>query len=254
MTAIAWRSALLASLLSGTALGQRTTSSLSDPAELDRLALSFTDDLSPFTSALDVRRAHLNGAPEAAIPVETLEVLAPLADRLGLARERAELEDASFRLVDPEAYHAVSSRLPTDDGPHLNALLEDTRDLLAQAGVDAVVTGRVKSVYSVYDKMLRKDRSVEQILDRVALRVHVDDEASCYRVLDLLHGRHEALPAELDDYIANPKANGYQSLHTVVVSQLGDRAVEFQVRTHAMHHAAEHGVAAHWRYKLSASA
>lgn len=132
----------------------------------------------------------------------------------------------------------------------LDELVRDTRRLLARHGVDATVDARVKSEASVLAKMRRKGVDRDAIFDRLALRVIVDTEAEAYAVRDLIEARHAVIAAERDDYIANPKANGYRSLHTAVRTRYGEVA-EFQVRTHAMHAEAEHGAAAHAAYKLA---
>lgn len=130
------------------------------------------------------------------------------------------------------------------------ALLEhDTQGLLAELGVSATVSSRHKSAESLAAKAARKGIAPHQVLDRLALRVRVADEADCYRVFDALLARHRPVAGSIDDYIAQPKANGYQSLHAAVVTPLG--IAEFQVRTHTMHHHAEHGAAAHDRYKAA---
>jgi len=134
-----------------------------------------------------------------------------------------------------------------DDGWILGALEAEAGDLLVAAGVEGVVSGRLKSPESLRAKARRKGLSEDEVLDRLALRVRVDTEVDCYEVLDRLHARFRPVPGAQDDYIAYPKANGYQSLHTAVVTTYG--VAEFQVRTHAMHAWAETGGAAHARYK-----
>lgn len=135
----------------------------------------------------------------------------------------------------------------------VDALVRDTRRILDQAGIAAVITGRVKTPSSIHAKMRRKGVSYDEIYDRLALRIRVDDEAAAYHVRELLEARHRVIDGERDDYIAQPKANGYQSLHSALETRLGDVA-EFQIRTHAMHAHAEGGDAAHWRYKLATNA
>ena len=142
----------------------------------------------------------------------------------------------------------VPPALLDSDQQVVQALMHDTRLLLREHGIAGRVTGRVKSRASLHAKMRRKGVSEDRIYDRLALRVHVDSVEQAYRVRELLEARHRPIPGERDDYIAAPKANGYQSLHSALRTRLGEVA-EFQVRTHAMHRHAEHGGAAHWAYK-----
>ncbi|MCA0240967.1 MAG: bifunctional (p)ppGpp synthetase/guanosine-3',5'-bis(diphosphate) 3'-pyrophosphohydrolase [Proteobacteria bacterium] len=182
---------------------------------------------------------------------ESQQVFAPLANRLGIWQIKWELEDLSFRFLDPEAYHQVA-RLLDEKRVEREQVVEQARrrlaDLLQRARVPAQVLGRPKHLYSIWKKMQGKHLSIERVFDVRALRVIVADKAACYAALARVH---EALPpvdGEFDDYIARPKPNGYQSLHTVVLGDDG-RPLEVQIRTAAMHEHAEHGVAAHWLYK-----
>ncbi len=233
------------SLLTGSLLGASTVSELARPAGIELLASAM--DVDVVSAGLQQREAHLVEAADAALAEETLAVFAPLADRLGLSAERARLEDESFRLLNPMAHAALGSDL--GPAPDLAALVDDTQRALAAEGIQAVVTGRTKSLYSVHQKMMRKDVPASEISDRTGLRIQVGTTAECYRVRDLLEARHRAVPGTRDDYIADPKPSGYRSLHTAV--QAHDAVVEFQVRTFAMHREAEEGDAAHWRYKLA---
>ncbi|UUX94239.1 RelA/SpoT family protein [Aquabacterium sp. J223] len=193
--------------------------------------------------------ASKQACPEA-LARESREVFAPLANRLGIWPIKWELEDLSFRFLDPAAYKAVA------------ALLDETRlqreqsteaarrrmaDALQAAGVPAEVQGRPKHLYSIFKKMRGKGLDIGQVMDLRALRVIVDDVQCCYAALSAVHERFAPVPGEYDDYIARPKPNGYQSLHTVVLDD--GRPVEVQIRTREMHEHAEHGVAAHWAYK-----
>lgn len=162
-----------------------------------------------------------------------------------------ELDRLAAPGVDVQAVLAVG--LPPIAAPYLVQLQEHTRGLLAEAGLPGEVNARVKSVHSARAKMARKQLHADALLDRLGLRVRVDDEDSCYAVRDLLRASHLVVPGSEDDYIARPKASGYQSLHTAVRDPHTGLAAEFQIRSHAMHHEAEHGRAAHWRYKLHTS-
>jgi GTP pyrophosphokinase len=182
---------------------------------------------------------------------ESLDVFAPLANRLGIWQIKWELEDLAFRFLQRDDYHRVAALM---DGKRLQreAAVEQARrqlaDELAAAGLHCEVQGRPKHLYSVWKKMQGKGIDVARIFDLRALRVIVDDIPACYAALARVHDLYTPLPDEFDDYIAKPKANGYQSLHTVVRGHDG-AALEVQIRTRAMHEHAEHGVAAHWAYK-----
>lgn len=182
---------------------------------------------------------------------ETQEIYAPLANRLGIWQIKWELEDLSLRFLDPDAYKKIVSLL---DGrrsereayiKHVITLLTEKFD---EAGVVAEITGRPKHIYSIWGKMHRKRVGFEEIFDLRAVRVLVENITDCYTVLGIVHGLWRHIPGEFDDYIATPKNNMYQSIHTAVIGP-DEKTFEVQVRTHDMHHHAELGVAAHWRYK-----
>ena len=186
-----------------------------------------------------------------ALARESRDVFAALASRLGIWQIKWELEDLAFRLIDPEGYHAIARLLDQTRGARelsVDFIRHQLAGELRRAGLDAEVAGRPKHLYSIWKKMQGKGLAFEQVLDVRALRVIVPDVPSCYAALSAVHARYTQVPGEFDDYIAKPKANGYQSLHTVVRSDDG-LPVEIQVRTAAMHAHAEHGVAAHWAYK-----
>ncbi len=182
---------------------------------------------------------------------ETQQVFAPLANRLGIWQIKWELEDLSFRFLQPEQYKQVA-RLLDEKRVEREQGIERARaqltEALAQAGVVAQVQGRPKHIYSIWKKMQGKRLDFSRVLDLQALRVIVQDVPDCYAALSRVHELWHALPEEFDDYIARPKPNGYQSLHTVVHDDAG-RALEIQIRTREMHDHAESGVAAHWAYK-----
>jgi len=185
------------------------------------------------------------------IAMETREVYAPLANRLGIWQLKWELEDFAFRYLEPDEYRMVAGKLNerrADRERYLDALRQELGDLLAGAGIQAEVSSRSKHIYSIWRKMQRKELSFEQVLDVRAVRVLADSVTDCYAALGLVHGRWPYIAGEFDDYIATPKENGYRSLHTAVMGP-GNVAVEIQIRTRAMHEQAELGVAAHWRYK-----
>lgn len=187
---------------------------------------------------------------------ETREIHAPLANRLGVWQLKWELEDLTFRFLEPETYRDLASRL-AERRRDREAYVEDVRErlerTLAQLGVEAEVHGRPKHLYSIHRKMQRKGVRFEDLFDLLALRVLVEDERSCYAALGVVHSLWKPIRGEFDDYIANPKDNNYRSLHTAVVGPAG-KSVEVQIRTREMHEEAELGVAAHWRYKEGAPA
>jgi RelA/SpoT family (p)ppGpp synthetase len=182
---------------------------------------------------------------------ETLEIYAPLANRLGIYNIRRELEDLSLKYLDPERFDEIEALLADDRDDrysYIGQAITQLREHLAQEGVVAEITGRPKHIYSIYKKMLAKRRDFEHIYDIRAIRCLVQDKSQCYLVLGIVHSLWTPIPGEFDDYIAKPKENGYQSLHTAVIGP-GGKALEVQIRTKEMHQIAEYGVAAHWRYK-----
>jgi GTP pyrophosphokinase len=185
---------------------------------------------------------------------ETLELYAPLANRLGIWQLKWELEDLAFRFIEPDTYKRVARWLDEKRAERegfIDSAQQDLRDLLLRAGVPGEVSGRPKHIYSIWSKMKAKGLAFDELFDVRALRVIVDEVAQCYQVLSLVHERFAPIAAEYDDYIARPKPNGYRSLHTVVRDGSG-RPLEIQIRTRQMHALAELGVAAHWRYKEGA--
>ena len=186
-----------------------------------------------------------------ALAAESLQVFAPLANRLGIWQIKWELEDLSFRFLHPQSYQTVAALLDErriDREQRVDALRTRLAEDLAAHGLNAEVQGRPKHLYSIWKKMQGKSLDFSQVLDVRALRVIVFDVKSCYAVLGRVHELFQAVPGEFDDYIERPKPNGYQSLH-MVVSDADGRPVEIQIRTRQMHEHAELGVAAHWAYK-----
>jgi len=182
---------------------------------------------------------------------ETLDVYAPLAHRLGMQDLRQQLEDLAFAALEPRRYaeidQMVQQRAPERD-IYLEQVLSDVESRLAELGISAEVTGRPKHLWSIYEKMVVKGRSFEEIFDLVGIRVLVDSVRDCYAALGSIHATWRPVQGRFKDYIAMPKFNLYQSLHTTVVGPQG-KTLEVQIRTRAMHDRAEHGVAAHWEYK-----
>ncbi|WP_347347029.1 bifunctional (p)ppGpp synthetase/guanosine-3',5'-bis(diphosphate) 3'-pyrophosphohydrolase [Nigerium sp.] len=200
----------------------------------------------------NMRTIHfLRPDKQSRIAKDTLEIYAPLAHRLGMNAIKWELEDLSFSVLEPKIYNEivklVAQRAPMRE-EYLRAVIDQVKADLAEANITATVYGRPKHYYSIYQKMMVRGRDFYEIYDLVALRVLVDDKRDCYDVLGVVHARWRPLPGRFKDYIAMPKFNLYQSLHTTVLGP-GGKPVELQIRTHEMHRQAEYGVAAHWRYK-----
>ena len=185
------------------------------------------------------------------IAQQTLDIFAPLANRLGIWQIKWELEDLGFRNTNPEKYKEIASHLDARrEGreKQIQFMLIELEKMLTREGIQSKVTGRPKHIYSIYRKMMKKNKPFEMVRDVRAIRIIVNDVPDCYSALGLIHTRWRPLPNEFDDYIAAPKDNFYQSLHTAVIHDDG-KPLEIQIRTPEMHESAEFGIAAHWRYK-----
>lgn len=185
------------------------------------------------------------------IAQETMDIFAPLANRLGVWQLKWELEDLGFRYLEPEAYKKIAKLLEErrlERLDYIDNVVNTLRNELKQAGIHGEVAGRPKHIYSIWKKMRQKKLDFSELYDIRAVRILVDQLADCYTALGLIHGLWQPIPGEFDDYISHPKANNYRSLHTAVIGPQ-DKAVEVQIRTFDMHEHAEFGVAAHWRYK-----
>lgn len=198
---------------------------------------------------------HFNAVKQERISRETLDIYAPLAGRLGVYRWKWELEDLCLRYLDSSAYYelvgAISQRR-TERESYLQEVMENLRTAVKEAGIHSDIEGRPKHFYSIYRKMKSKDKHLNEIYDLFACRVVVDTVTDCYAVLGIVHDMYRPMPGRFKDYIAMPKSNGYQSLHTTVIGPRGF-PFEVQIRTQSMHRTAEYGVAAHWRYKAKQS-
>lgn len=222
-----------------------------------KMLLAFSRDLRVVMLRLTSRLQTLRHYAATKLPVpqalarESLNVFAPLANRLGIWQIKWEMEDLSFRFLEPETYRQIARLLDqkrTEREDYMRALSQRLESDLAEQGVSAQVQGRPKHIYSIVKKMRGKSLPFERVFDVRALRVVVADVPDCYQVLSRVHELFTPITEEFDDYIAKPKSNGYQSLHTVV-TDADARPIEIQIRTRVMHEHAEHGVAAHWAYK-----
>jgi GTP pyrophosphokinase len=195
---------------------------------------------------------HLSKEKQRQIALETREIFAPLANRLGIGRFKWELEDLSFKYLEPEAYREIQSLVSEKRADRETYLIEIAKTLgqrLEAIGIHCVdVSGRPKHLYGIYQKMQRQQKGYEEIYDVSAVRIIVQTNEECYRALAIVHDLFRPIPGRFKDYIGLPKPNRYQSLHTVVIGNSG-RPLEVQIRTLEMHHVAEYGIAAHWKYK-----
>ena len=194
---------------------------------------------------------HLAPERQVEIAQETLDIYAPLAHRLGIYWIKSDLEDNALRFLHPEVYYQLKrsvAKRKAEREKYIKEILSALLKKLAESEIEAEVTGRPKHFYSIYQKMQAQNLLYDQIYDLVAFRVVVDTVGECYEALGVVHANWKPVPGRFKDYIALPKANGYQSLHTTVIGPYGER-MEIQIRTRDMHRVAEYGVAAHWRYK-----
>ena len=200
----------------------------------------------------NLRTLKYHPAPkQVAIAKETLEIFAPLAHRLGIYRIKWELEDLSFRFMNPEKYFELAERIVKTRSKReesLRSIISTLMSKLAAMGIEADIKGRPKHLYSIYEKMAEQGKDLDEIYDVQGVRCTVETVRDCYATLGIVHTMWTPIPGRFKDYIAMPKSNMYQSLHTTVVGPQGE-ALEIQIRTHEMHRTAEYGIAAHWRYK-----
>jgi GTP diphosphokinase / guanosine-3',5'-bis(diphosphate) 3'-diphosphatase len=198
---------------------------------------------------------HLRTDKRRRIALETREIYAPLAHRLGMAQIRWELEDLAFKHLEPDAYRDLAKKIADrrrEREEHIEALRGPLGEELRNAGIPCEVYGRPKHLWSIHRKMVQRGRPYEEIYDLMAIRVVTDSVANCYHALGVIHNKWTPLQERFHDYIATPKSNMYRSLHTTIFGP-GGRLYEIQIRTHEMHRTAEYGIAAHWRYKEGGS-
>src|SRR5215475_15761663 len=195
---------------------------------------------------------YLDAARQQRIARETLDIYAPIAHRLGMGLIRGELEDLAFRYLEPEAFFALQKEV-TEKAPVHQKFLDEVqatiRSKLVESGIPAELEARVKGLYSLHRKIVRQERGLEQVYDLLAVRVITDTERNCYAALGVVHHIWRPVPGRFKDYLAMPRPNLYQSLHTTVLHS--GQAFEVQIRTQDMHRLAEEGVAAHWKYKTT---
>ncbi len=190
-------------------------------------------------------------AKQKKIAQETLDIFAPLANRLGIGKIKAELEDLALRYINPEKYYEIAKKIAQTKAQRdqaISSLIDEVSVILNQNNIKAKIYGRAKHYYSIYNKMKKLNITFEQLYDMSAIRVIVDEEKDCYGVLGLIHAKFKPIPGRFKDYIAMPKSNGYRSLHTTVIGPK-NKPFEIQIRTLKMHEIAEYGIAAHWKYK-----
>ena len=185
------------------------------------------------------------------IAKETLEVYSPIAQRLGISKIKIELDDLSLKYLEPEAYYDLVDKIAarkSEREKYIAGIVEEVSEHIVNAGIQAQIDGRVKHFFSIYKKMRNQNKTLDQIYDLFAVRIIVDDVKDCYAALGVIHEMYKPIPGRFKDYIAMPKANMYQSLHTTLIGSTG-QPFEVQIRTFEMHKAAEYGIAAHWKYK-----
>ena len=222
-----------------------------------KMVLSMADDIRVVIIKLADRLhnmrtlEHLSEAKRQEIAQETLEIYAPLANRIGIGWMKNELEDLCLKHLKPDVYEMLRVRVAKRDEDreqYIQEVVDLVKRRMAEVGLQGTVYGRPKHLYGIYQKMNKQDISFEEVYDLAALRIITDTKMNCYALLGVIHSLWRPLPGRFKDYIAIPKSNLYQSLHTTVVGPKGEH-VEFQIRTDEMHRVAEHGIAAHWKYK-----
>ncbi len=184
---------------------------------------------------------------------ETMEIYAPIADRLGISKIKVELDDLAFKYLNPRMYEELTEEISSGKSRRdefVKSIVEEVKEHISEAGINATIDGRAKHLFSIYKKMVTQNKKLEQIYDLFAVRIIVDTERDCYAALGVIHEIYKPIPGHFKDYIAMPKPNKYQSLHTTLIGPQG-QPFEIQIRTYEMHMTAEYGIAAHWKYKES---
>lgn len=194
---------------------------------------------------------HMRPEKQQEIARETLDIYSPIAQRLGISKIKVELDDLSLKYLEPEAYYDLVDKIAVRKGErerYIQAIVDEVSEHIKHAGIQAQIDGRIKHFFSIYKKMKNQNKSIDQIYDLFAVRIIVDTVQDCYAALGVIHEMYKPIPGRFKDYIAMPKANMYQSLHTTLIGASG-QPFEIQIRTYEMHKAAEYGIAAHWKYK-----
>ena len=187
---------------------------------------------------------------------ETLEIYSPIAQRLGISKLKIELDDLSLKYLEPEVYYDLVDKISVRKSvreKYIQSIVDEVSEHIRHAGIEAKIDGRVKHFFSIYKKMVNQDKTLDQIYDLFAVRIIVNSVRDCYAALGVIHEMYKPIPGRFKDYIAMPKANMYQSLHTTLIGSSG-QPFEIQIRTFEMHKAAEYGIAAHWKYKEASDA
>lgn len=251
---------LVSNVLKLNVLNNLQTNGARSKTQLDRLRkifLAMVSDIRVVLIKLAERTCMMRGIKNIStlerkrIAQETMDIYAPLANRLGIGQLKWELEDAAFHYIDPETYKTIASFLAErriDREQRIQETIHKLQEALTKANIKAKINGRAKHIYSIYLKALRKHVDYKAIYDYSAVRILVPKIEDCYTALSVAHTLFEHIPEEFDDYIGHPKSNGYRSIHTAVLGSDG-KNLEIQIRTNDMHEEAEHGVAAHWIYK-----
>ncbi len=194
---------------------------------------------------------HMPAEKQQRIARETMDIYAPIAQRLGISKIKVELDDLSLKYLEPEVYYDLVDKIAVRKSvreSYIQSIVDEVSDHIKNAGIKAHVDGRVKHFFSIYKKMKNQNKTIDQIYDLFAVRIIVDTVKDCYAALGVIHEMYKPIPGRFKDYIAMPKANMYQSLHTTLIGSAG-QPFEIQIRTYEMHKAAEFGIAAHWKYK-----
>lgn len=194
---------------------------------------------------------HMRPEKQQEIARETLDIYSPIAQRLGISKIKVELDDLSLKYLEPEAYYDLVDKIAVRKSvreKYIQTIVDEVSKHIANAGIKAQIDGRIKHFFSIYKKMKNQNKTIDQIYDLFAVRIIVDTVKDCYAALGVIHEMYKPIPGRFKDYIAMPKANMYQSLHTTLIGTSG-QPFEIQIRTYEMHKAAEYGIAAHWKYK-----
>lgn len=194
---------------------------------------------------------HMPPEKQQRIARETLDIYSPIAMRLGISKIKVELDDLSLKYLEPDVYYDLANQIAEKKSErelYIQQIVDEVSEHISEAGIDAKIDGRVKHFFSIYKKMKNQNKTLDQIYDLFAVRIIVDSVKDCYACLGVIHEIYKPIPGRFKDYIAMPKANMYQSLHTTLIGSKG-QPFEIQIRTYEMHKAAEYGIAAHWKYK-----